>query len=746
MDKDKNKIIGIVEKIIFHNRDNGYYILSVELPNNESATITAYHPTIHEGVTYEFTGDWIEHPRFGKQMKTNKVFEVPPNSKEGLRAYLSSSFFPGIGPVISNRIISHFKDDVIKIFNEDIDKLLFVPGISKRKLEAIKKSWEDNNEINDVMMFLQQFGITTVYAAKIYKHYGKGCVQKIKENPYTLARDIDGIGFKYADKIALEVGVEADSEERIRACIVHILESGSLDGHCYLLEEQIILKSTELLSVDIRDRVSNILKYMIQDSDIMTYKINDEPIRYYSKKLYYNEKYCANKIGKLLLNKIDVEVSEDLVGNNNLSDEQRAAVLGVVGSRVSVLTGAAGVGKTFTSKICINTLIKLNKNIAICAPTGKASSRIRELTGHDASTIHRLLGFNSEEKGFLHNENNKLDIDVLIVDESSMVDINLASSILRALPETCQVIFIGDFFQLPSIGAGNFFKDLIESGVVPVYRLTKIFRQGKESQIIKYAHDIKNGVMPKIDSPLINPKMWTNGSDCMFIDSGIREHGKQNSEYPKHSSLRYGKDVIEMVKNLYVDTIKKYHNIEDIQILIPFKISEYGTIKMNEIIQQAVNPPSKNKSEVKINDKIFRSGDKIIQTINDYDKEVFNGEIGWIKSIDETEGIIDIDFNGRIVRYKKFDLTDLELAYCISIHKAQGSSFKCIIMIILNQFSRILSRNILYSGITRSEELAIIIGHRNVLEKSINNNDSFNRQTSLKELLIETDVVNSMII
>jgi len=740
------KIVGIVERIIFNNKDNGYHILSVELPNNKNnVVINAFHPVIHEGLTYEFVGNWENHPRFGKQMKAKSVFEIPPNTKEGLKAYLSSSFFPGIGPVISNRIINHFKDNVIKVFNEDIDQLLLVPGISPKKLKAIKKSWEENSEINDVMMFLQQFGISTVYAAKIYKHYGKGCVQKIKENPYSMAKDISGIGFKYADKIALEVGVEPDSEVRIRACILHILESGNQDGHCYLLSEQIKSGSKELLGIDIHERIDFILKYMIQDNEIMSLNIEgDEKIRYYSKRIYYNEQYCANKIGELLLQKYD-EISEGMIGDSVLSEEQKEAVLGVVSKGVSVLTGAAGCGKTFTTKKIIDVFIQLDKNISICAPTGRASSRIRELTGHEASTIHRLLGFNPEEKGFFHNEKNKLEIDVLIIDECSMVDINLANSLLRAVPDDCQVILIGDYHQLPSIGAGNFFKDLIESGVVPVYRLTKIFRQGKESQIIKYAHDIKNGNMPKIDSPLIKPEIWKDGSDCMFIDSGIREYNKKSSEYPKYSSLKYGKDVIEMVKTLYLETVKKYHNIDDIQILIPFKISEYGTIKMNEIIQQEVNPPSKNKPEIKINDKIFRSGDKVIQTVNNPELEIFNGEIGWIESINKAEEVVNVNFNGRIVAYKKYNLIELELSYAISIHKSQGSSFKCVIMMILNQFTKILSRNIIYTGITRSEELAIIIGHRHALEKSIKNDDSFKRQTSLKELLIKNNIFNSLI-
>ena len=750
-DKEKEKITGIVDKIIFHNRDNGYYILSVELPNNEEVTITAYHPNIHEGVTYEFEGKWTVHPRYGKQMNTKAVFEVPPNTKEGLRAYLSSSFFPGIGPVIAARIIKHFKDDVIRIFNDDIDKLLLVPGVSPRKLEAIKKSWEDNNEINDVMMFLQQFGITTVYAAKIYAHYGKGCVAKIKESPYEIARDIKGIGFKYADKIALEVGINPESEERIRACIVHILESGSMDGHCYLLKEQITIKSTELLGIDIRPKVVNILKYMIQDKELLTIYLDDEEndTRYYSKKLYYNEKRCANRVGELLLGDINAVTSDALLKGYRgveLSEEQLSGVHGIITRGVSILTGGPGTGKSTMTKAVVTALLNLGKSIALAAPTGRASQRMTEVIGREASTVHRLLGWDPENFGFLHNEKNPLWCDFLIIDESSMLDINLASSILRAVPDNCQVLFIGDVDQLPPVGPGNFFKDLIESDVVPTYKLTQIFRQGKESEIITYAHGINSGEHPDIDSPLSEPEIWKKGVDCMFIDSGLGDPQKPTREYPEWSSLRYGMDVIGMVKNLYLDTIKKYHKTNDIQILIPMKISDLGTIRVNEIIQEAANPRKNHKSEIKIKDRIFREGDKVIHTVNNYDLEVFNGDIGWIDWIDENAGTCDIKFGeDRVVRYRKTNMIELELAYAITIHKSQGSEFDCVIIPMMTQFSRMLYRNLIYTGLTRAKKLAVFVGQRKAFNMAIDNVDPRTRQTSLKELLIEQGIVNSFI-
>jgi exodeoxyribonuclease V alpha subunit len=747
----QEKITGIVERIIFQNKGNGCHILSIELPNkNENVVVKTFHPIIHEGLTYEFAGDWSTHPQYGKQMFAKSVYEVPPNTKAGLRAYLSSTFFPGIGPVIAGRIIQYFKDDVIKIFNEDIDQLLLVPGISPKKLEVIKNSWIENQEINDVMMFLQQFGISTVYAAKIYKHYGKGCVQKIKENPYSLARDIGGIGFKYADKVAMELGIDPNSEIRIRACIMHILENGSLDGHCYLLDDQITIASTELLGVDIRNRVDLILKYMVQDGEIMVQMVDEQPNRYYSKKIYYNENHCANIIGRLLLEDLDVVVDEDSILKGyrgvELSEEQKRGVMGVITRGVSILTGGPGTGKSTMTKAIVKALTNLQLDIALAAPTGRASQRMTEVIGLQAMTVHKLLGWDPINGGFVHNERNPLDCNFLIIDESSMLDINLASSILRAIPDGCQVLFIGDVDQLPPVGPGSFFKDMIDSGVVPTYKLTQIFRQGKESNIITYAHNINHGEHPNIESPIVEPGIWKDGTDCMFIDSGVGEYGKDPGQYPHWSSLRYKMDVVEMTKQLYINIIKKYKQTDDIQILIPMRIGELGTIRINEIIQEAVNPFSPHKGQITIKDRVFRQGDKVIHTINNYEIEVFNGDIGWIQKIDETAGTAEIKFGDeRVVKYKKVDLLELELAYAITIHKSQGSEFDCAILPIMPQYSRMLYRNLVYTGLTRAKKLAIFVGNRNTFDRSIDNVDPRVRQTSLKELLIKNDIVNSFI-
>lgn len=740
------KITGVVDRVIFHSKDNGYHILNVELPNEEYVTITATHPKIHEGLTYEFHGNWTSHPKHGKQMKSEKISEVSPNTKEGLRAYLSSSFFPGIGVAIANKIIARFKDDVIRIFNEDIDRLGEVSGISPKKLIVIKESWRQNDEINDVMMFLQQFGITTVYAAKIYKHYGNGCVDKIKENPYTLAKDVSGIGFKYADKIALEIGFNPESDFRISACVMHVLESGTLDGHCYLLEKQIINHSSELLGFDTSVKIENILTQMIKEREIMTMYLQDKNkyTRYYSKKIYFNERYCANKIGELLLKSDKKNVDEKLLGNAILSDEQKSAVLGTVSKHISVLIGAPGVGKTYTSNFVIDILLKLNKYIAVCSPTGKAAMKSTQTSGFEAVTIHRLLGFNPETFGFMFHENNKLPFEYLIIEESSMIDINLMASLLKAVGDDCQVLMLGDFNQLSPISAGSPFKDIIESGIVPVFELTQIFRQAKESNIITTCHKIKDGMHPQLDSPLVNPEIWNGGTDCMFIESGVMDANKKSSEYPKSSSLRYGKDIVEMVKILYMETVKKYYNIDDIQILIPLRVSNLGCIRINSIIQDAVNPSKTGDIEIIIGDKKFKKNDQVMNVQNNYDLGggVFNGESGKIISIEIDSCKVKFD-DGKIIEYRKSDMIDLELSYAISCHKSQGSDYQCVIFLVMPEYSRLMTREIVYTAASRAKKLCIILGNNKSFYKAIDTVANI-RQTSLKELLKEANLINSI--
>lgn len=745
------KIIGVLNRVIFKNEDNYYQVLSVDIPNHDGVNVTITQPNIHEGVTYEFQGTWLVHAKFGHQFKADIAFEVQPSTKEGLRAYLQSSFFPGIGPAIANRIVEYFGDNVINILNTDSDQLLKVKGISAPKLIAIKASWEQNKEINDIMMFLQNFGISTLFAAKIYEFYGKNCVAQINTNPYKLASDIAGIGFTLADKIALKVGFAEDSAERIKACINFILDQGTMDGHCYLLTSQIAIRSTELLKVNIKDKVQQLLDSLERSNEIKTLVIPKEEKRYYSRKIYFNETYCAEKVHSLLDNEMNIKIDDKLFdsseGGIQLSEEQTNAVRGVLSHGISILTGGPGVGKTQTTKKIVHVLHALGKNVILAAPTGRASQRMTELIGAEASTVHRLLSWDHLNGGFLKNENNPISADFIIIDESSMLDINLASALLKATQNYTQILFIGDPDQLPPVGPGDFFRDLMESGAVPVYRLNKIFRQGKESLIIKYAHQINSGVNPSIETPLLTPEVWTDGSDCCFVDSGMPEPNKSAKDYPKWSSLRYGLEISDMIIKLYTDIMPKYLGKEkETQILIPMNIGDMGTIRINSLIQNVVNPHEKGKGEIKLKEKLFRKTDKVIQTKNNYDLGVFNGDIGRIVEIDGSKNELVVKYSeDREVSYKKSEIFELDLAYAISIHKSQGSEFDCVIIPITSHHYRMLYRNLIYTGLTRAKKYAVFIGQRKSLELAVNNNNYEKRQTSLKAMLLDNSFVNPLI-
>lgn len=740
------KIVGSVERIVYCNKENGYHVLNVLLNGkNEYSTVTTNQLKIHEGSTMEFEGQWVLNKKFGNQFKADKATEVSPETKEAMVKYLSSNFFKGIGPVIARKIVKHFGDKTFDILKEDIDKLINVQGISKKKLEKIKDAWIENSEINDIMVFLQSYNISTLFATKIYEFYGKSCVSKIKENPYSLAYDIKGIGFKYADNIAMDMGFAKDSEERISAAIIYILEEGINDGHCYLLHNQVINKTNELLGVKLQEKISIVLSNLV-DSNIIKLSSILEDKRYYSLRIYYDEKYVSDKIKKLkeqvvivndeIIKDWECEVDKGVI---SLSEEQINSIKKIVYDGVSILTGGPGVGKTTVLKFLVKLLKMFEYSICLAAPTGRAARRMCEATGYEAQTIHRVLEWDFANGGFKFNEKNQIDYNFVIIDESSMVDINLAASLLKAIPVDCQILFVGDVDQLPPVGPGLFLKDLIKSKIIPTYNLTKIYRQGKGSEIIEYAHQINEGIEPIIESPILNPSIWGN-VDCMFIDSGFKDNGESRFQYPYWSSLYYGLDVIEMVKKLYTESIEKYYGDKtEIQVLIPMNIGNAGTNVVNTYLQEKINPSNPSKPEIKIGERYFRVSDRVIQTVNNYDLDgnsVMNGEIGKIIGInpEEKEMIVEFDDDKKVL-YKRDNLLEIKLAYAISIHKAQGSQFDTIIFPILNDYSIMLYKQLVYTGLTRSKRLCIFVGERSSLFKAVKNTKPIIRQTSLSELL-----------
>lgn len=736
------RIVGEIRRVVFRNEDNGYQILKVSVDPTTDITVTLNHLKIHEGMTMEFKGEWIDNPRYGKQFKCKEAWEVPPSTKEGLISFLSSSFFDGIGPVKARRIVNHFKDDTYDIINNDVERLLEVRGVSENLMKKIRRSWAKNKEVKDIMIFLQGFNIPATLAVKIYEEYENDCVHQIQENPYDLIYKVKGIGFKKADAIAKDVGFDLDSELRIDACIIYTLTEASKTGHTYLLFDQIIESCNILINLEDQSKVAGRLDALRLLERLYRYKHDGEE-RFYSRRSWRDENYIAEKL--TLLNSkqtklfFDDEAIRGLAKDGViLSEEQEEYIKHIINNGVSVLTGGPGTGKSFTTKSLVRALEYIDKSVSLCAPTGKAAKRLSEVTGKDAKTIHRTLVWDPVNFGFEHGEENPLSCDFLIVDETSMVDIHLAASLLRALKTGAQVLFVGDFDQLPPVGPGNFFRDMIDSAKIEVYRLTKIYRQGEGSEIITYSHQINQGNTPNIESPIAVPELWTSGAECLFIDSGFSDAGKSQQDYPRWNSLRYGKNVVDMIEHIYAETIPKYFkNSDDVQVLIPMKVGTVGTIEMNKRIQEKVNPSAGGKREVRVLDITFREGDKVIQTSNNYDLGVYNGDVGKIIEIDTNSGKMSIKYDDKIVTYDRGNFIELELAYCVTIHRAQGSEFNHIIMPITMAYYRMLFRNLIYTGITRAKKLAVFIGERRALSIATNNINYKPRQTSLKEFLQE---------
>jgi exodeoxyribonuclease V alpha subunit len=521
---------GIVDRVTYHNPDNGWSVLRVfpfDSPSQQE-TVIVHQTKVFAGATMEFQGAWTTHPKFGRQFKATKAVEKRPASAAALEKYLGSGLIKGVGPKTAKKIVTHFGEKALEIFEGEIARLTEIPGIAEKKLEMISQAWAEHRAIRDVMMFLQSHGISTLFAVRIFKEYGDNAIPYVTEDPYRLANDFYGIGFFSADRVALSIGLAADSNERIMAAIKHVLAAAREFGHCYLTESQIRAQVTELLKMDLGERLPGLLTHMQQDGLLMVRELvspegASEPC-YYSKTLYFDELYVAQRVsGMKAPPAVDGERVENWVSRYcrakgiSPSHEQTAAVKGIVRQRFSILTGGPGCGKTTTTQVLVKLLEAMNLKVLLAAPTGRAAQRMSEVIGNDAKTIHRLLEWQVGK--FKRTDQNPLDVDFLIVDECSMLDVSLTASLLRAVPEPSQVLFIGDADQLPSVGAGNVLRDLIASGTVPCFRLTKVFRQAQESLIVRYAHQINQGELPYIDSPFKMPEIWKQGADCLFLDS-----------------------------------------------------------------------------------------------------------------------------------------------------------------------------------------------------------------------------------
>ena len=714
-----NTLSGSVERITFHNDESGYAILKVKVGKRmEPVTVTGKLASVHAGEEIEAMGEWVSNPQYGRQFKASEIRTTEPDSIVGIERYLGSGLIEGIGPAYAKRLVKKFGKDVFEVIDHSSARLEEVDGIGSKRRKEIKAAWEKQKKVREIMVFLHEHGLGTGRAVRIYQTYGDNAVDRIRENPYRLAEDIYGIGFKTADGMARHMGMAPDAEERLRAGLLHILKAAAEDGHCCLPREASIEKAAELLRAG-NLPVEGELERLLKEATLVQDEVAGEPVVYLPA-IHCAETRVAARLRDLARRsphfpEIDIARAVDWAESKSgitFAQGQREAVTAALRNRVLMITGGPGVGKTTIVNAILRILAAKKMLIVLAAPTGRAAKRMTESTGREASTIHRLLEY-QPAKGFGRKQGTPLDGDYFVLDETSMVDIRLMHHYLDALPSDAHLLLVGDADQLPSVGPGNVLADVIASGAVPVVRLSEIFRQAQQSRIITAAHAVNEGRLPPLEP--------ASGSDFFFAPC----------ESPEQA--------LKMIVRLARDRIPEKFNldpVQDVQVLSPMNRSQLGTLNVNSVLQAALNPPSEIKYEVDRFGQTYRIGDKVIQLRNNYDKEVFNGDIGRISEI-ETEPVrVVVRFDdGRRASYEPGELDELRLAYAITIHKSQGSEFPAVIIPVSTQHYVMLQRNLLYTGLTRGRRLVVLVGEEKALQRAVRNNEARKRWSGLLEKL-----------
>lgn len=697
-----------VEKVLFRSNESSFAITIVtsKKPQGTFGMKTTF-PTIAEGGVYDVNGHWEDNKKYGKQFVTDSVDIAAPDDEYGMITYLANNI-DGIGPKSARLIVKHFGVNTQKILDNNPTKLYDVVGLKRKQIEKAIASWSESKEVNKLYTYLTSIRVDAANCKRIYEKYGSASIAKIQDNPYCLT-EIDGIGFTTADNIAKNMGIKADNPFRIRSGIIYALaQSAQNEGNVYTPYNDLIKKAAKELKMEGADDtiIKNELDYLIKNDKVVT---SQDGKAVYSHKLYDAELTVAMRLWELLdSNTKSIGVSDNLGKDSGITyDEvQMDAIRKAMDSKVMVLTGGPGTGKTTTTKGIISAWKSAGLKIRLAAPTGRAAKRLSEATGMEASTIHRMLGFMGEK--FTYNASNKIEGDALIIDEASMIDIELMKALLLALPDNMRLVLVGDVDQLPSVGPGNVLRDCIESGVIPVVKLTRIFRQAQDSRIITNAHLIDEG------KPIVYDN--SEGSDFFFLQDDNND------------------GISTKVLDMVVNRLPKYYGVpaSEIQVLSPMKKSSNGVFNLNKMLQAAINPHGK----VFEYNKNFREGDKVMQMKNDYDNDVFNGDMGVVASVDNEEDELYVDFGKKeLVEYDKKNLPNLSLAYACTIHKSQGSEYKIVVMPFTTQFFLMLQRNLLYTGVTRAKQVCVLIGDKRAVAMAIRNGKTAKRHTMLKEKL-----------
>ena len=712
-------VAGIVERVTFHNAENGFCVLRVKARGHRDlVTVVGHSATIAAGEWITSTGEWFNDRNHGLQFKARFLKTTPPTTAEGIEKYLSSGMIRGIGPVYAKKLVKAFGEQVFDIIEANPDRLREVDGIGVVRAKRIVAAWAEQKAVREIMVFLHSHGVGTARAVRIYKTYGADAIQVMTDNPYRLARDIRGIGFRTADAIAMRLGIEKTAMVRVRAGISYALTEAMDEGHCGLPVDELLVLAVELLEVP-RELVQTALNLEIAEATVIGDTVGDTRCVFLTG-LYKAEQAIAERLkslnnGTLPWTWIDPDKALPWIEQKTsltLADSQKQAIRLALMAKVLVITGGPGVGKTTIVNSILRILAAKNSNLLLCAPTGRAAKRMTEATGFEARTIHRLLEVDPKAGGFKRGADNPLDCDLLVMDETSMVDVPLMHAVLKALPDSSALLIVGDIDQLPSVGPGQVLADIIQSQAIPVVRLTEVFRQAAESRIITAAHRINRGVMPDLSRP-------QGESDFYFVNAADPE-----AAVPL---------IVDLVKSRIPNRFG-FDPIRDVQVLCPMNRGGVGARSLNIELQAALNPTTLQKIERF--GWTFAPNDKVMQIENDYDKEVYNGDVGYIEAVDIDTGELTASFDGRSVTYGFGELDTLVPAYAATIHKSQGSEYPAVVIPVMTQHYNMLQRNLIYTGITRGKKLVVLVGQPKAVAITVKNVSGRQRWSKLDEWLL----------
>jgi exodeoxyribonuclease V alpha subunit len=723
-DKPHEVLEGIVERITYQSPETGYTVFKLQVPRAaELTTVVGELADLYVGESLQLSGLWLNHPKHGYQFKVQRYQKLLPATVVGLEKYLGSGLIKGVGPITAKRMVKTFGTDILKIIEEEPERLQEIPLIGAKKQALITQSWNEHKEIQNVMMFLQAHGVSTTFAVKIFKRYGNDAIRLVEANPYRLAEDIWGIGFKTADRLAQALGHALESPSRLRAGLVYTLQKSTEEGHVYLPQNELIQRATEILTVDAGLLPEAILALGRDDMVVLETDPNNPDV--FLVALHQSEKRIVQRLKRLLETPVQkphkTQVGPWLATYQQqqgmaLSSEQEEAVRQATSRKVFILTGGPGTGKTTVSRSIIAWFTHIGKTVLLASPTGRAAKRLSEVTGEPAKTIHRLLEFDPRKMRFKRDETQPLEADVVLLDEVSMVDLVLFHQLLKAIPEQAHLILVGDSDQLPSVGPGAVLKHLLASERIPSVQLRQIFRQAEASLIIRNAHRLNQGIFPE----LLAPTPAHRDQDCFFIP------------------LEEPEAMVETILDLVTRRLPKAgHTPEDIQVLCPMNRGLVGSQNLNQQLQAALNP-LRGQAEMVRGARLLRVGDRVIQLRNNYDRDVFNGDMGILKAIDREDQTFVVKYPEQEVVYDLSEQDELALAYALSVHKSQGSEYPVVILPVATQHYMMLQRNLLYTGMTRARKLLIWVGSKKALAIAVKNHRLRERYSHLRERLEET--------